>query len=82
MSTVYNYKGSIVNLLFSAIENNPELTFGQVLHSIISKNALKKNYLEATDEEIYTSTENFVKFKETYDEPMSDEEFNNWVNNK
>jgi len=74
-----NYKGSISNLIFAAIENKPQLKMGEILYSFLSKGKLKKHYLEATDEEIYTSLEDFLSEKEEVDEPLDEQEFYQWT---
>lgn len=75
-----NYRGSIISLIREAVEKYPEMSVAEVLYSAINKNAIKKHYVEATDEEIYTSFEKLVRKEKETEEQMSEEEFNQWVN--
>jgi len=77
-----NYKGSIVNQVFAAIEKKPNLTIGELLYSFLNKKRLGKNFVEATDEEIYTSLENFLYEQEDEDEPYDEVSFEFWVAQK
>jgi len=73
---VVNIKGSILNQIFAAVEKNPKLTMGELIH--LALKPLKKHYAEASDEEIYASFEKFAKLKEEDDEPMNEKDFENW----
>jgi len=72
-----NCKGSIVDKLYDAIEKNPDMTVGEILHSIQVE--LKKRFIHSTDSEIYTAFETFVNLEEEADEPMEEQEFFFWV---
>lgn len=74
-----NYKGSIINLLFAAIEKKQENTVGEILYSFLNKNSLKKHYVQATDEELYTCLESYLYEPEEEDEPLDEQAFNFWV---
>lgn len=74
-----NYRGSIVSLIFKALEAYPEMSVGEVLYTILNRKALKKNVVEATDEDIYTAIEKILAAKEESDEPMTEEEFKGWI---
>jgi hypothetical protein len=80
MSSQFNIKGSILTMLFTALENNPSMSVGEVLYSVTNKKSLKgKRLIEASDNEIYTAVEAFVKFNDEADEPYDDNAFIFWV---
>jgi len=57
-----NYKGAILQKLDEAVEKNPNMSFGEVLFQFLHKPQLKgKHYFYATNEEIYTSIEEYCK---------------------
>ena len=66
-----NFKGAIINQLFTAVERNPEMTMGEIFHSFLRKGFLGKNMLEATDEEVYTALEKFANTDDS-DTPYDD----------
>jgi len=73
-----NYKGSIINFLFTAAREKPTLTMGEILYSFLNKKSLGKHFLEADDEEIYTSLEHFVLNSDDEDEPFDEQGFDFW----
>lgn len=73
-----NYKGSIVSKIYNAVEQHPEMTMGEILYSFLYKKALNKNFVEATDEEIYNSLEKWLKTAEEDDEPFDEQGWNFW----
>lgn len=77
-----NYKGAIIQKLEQIIEDNPTLSFGEILLYITHHTTLGKEFHKATDSELYSSIENFAKNGVESDEALSQEEFNEWVNNK
>lgn len=74
----YSITGSIVNQLFAAIQKNPEMTMGEIFHSFLNKKILGKNFVEASNNEIYTAIEKFNQ-EDTTDEPYDEQGFNFWV---
>lgn len=81
MST--NYKGSIISKLFTAAENNPEMTMGEILYSFLHKDNLNgKHFFHASDIEIYNAIEEFTKLGAEQDEPLDEAGFLFWVNDK
>lgn len=72
----YNYKGSIVNQLYAAIEKNPEKTIGEILYGFLNKQTLGKHFFEAEDKEIFTSLEKYINETEEEDEPFDDNGWN------
>jgi hypothetical protein len=78
-----NYKGSIISKLFTAVENNPEMTMGEILYSFLHKENLKgQHFFYATDLEIYNAVESFTKIGAEVEEPLSTNEFEFWVEGK
>ena len=78
-----NYKGNIISKLYTAMEKNPTMSFGEILHSFTHKNNFGgQHFFYQTDEDIYTSLEKFTKIKEEEDEPLSSNEFEFWVEGK
>jgi hypothetical protein len=78
-----NYKGAFLNELDTAIEMNPEMSIGNLLYSILNKQNLKGvHYFYASDEEIVTGLENFVKLGVDDDETISTNDYIVWANNK
>lgn len=54
-----NYKGAILNELYGLIEEFPEYTMGQILHSITRPSMINgKSLYEVSDQEIYNAIEN------------------------
>ncbi len=81
MST--NYKGSIVSKLFTAIENNPDMTMGEILYSFLHKDNLKgQHFFYASDVEIYNALEEFTKIGVESEEPLPTNEFEFWIAGK
>lgn len=81
MST--NYKGSIISKLYTAIENNPDMTMGEILYSFLHKDNLKgQHFFYAKDIEIYNALEEFTKIGVETEEPLSTNEFEFWVEGK
>jgi hypothetical protein len=81
MST--NYKGSIVSKLFAAVENNPDMSMGEILYSFLHKDNLRgQHFFYASDIEIYNSLEKFTKIGVENDEPLTSNEFEFWVEGK
>lgn len=77
------YKAAIITELFSMAENNPDCTMGEILYSFLRPKALNgKSLLLATDEDIYIAQEKVNSSKIKQEEPASQEEFNEWLNNK
>lgn len=73
-----NYKGAIINQLFTAVERNPDMTMGEIFHSFLRKSFLGKATVEATDEEIYTAVEAF-SHQSDEDEPYDEVGFDFFV---
>lgn len=81
MST--NYKGSIISKLYTAIENNPDMTMGEILYSFLHKDNLKgQHFFYAKDIEIYNALEEFTKIGVETEEPLPTNEFEFWVEGK
>jgi hypothetical protein len=81
MST--NYKGSIISKLFTAVENNPDMTIGEILYSFLHKENLKgQHFFYASDKDIYNSLEEFTKLGIEVEEPLATNEFEFWVEGK
>lgn len=81
MST--NYKGSIVSKLFTAVENNPEMTMGEILYSFLHKDNLKgQHFFYVSDKELYNSLEEFTKIGVDAEEPINSQEFEFWIKGK
>lgn len=72
------YLASIITGLFTMAENNPDCTFGELVHSFTRG----KNLVNLTDEEVYNAQEKIVNTKLKEDTQLTDEEFNSWVNTK
>ena len=78
-----NYRGSILSALYKAVEQNEEMTIGEILFSFLSKQNMQgKHFFYATDQEIYNAIERFNKFENEDDSPMNEVEFNLWISNK
>ena len=78
-----NYRGSILSALYKALEQNEEMTVGEILFSFLSKeNMYGNHYFYASDQEIYNALERFNKFGLDEDEPMNEIEFNLWISQK
>jgi hypothetical protein len=81
MST--NYKGSIISKLFTAVENNPDMTMGEILYSFLHKENLGgKHFFYAEDKEIYNALEDFTKIGIETEEPLAINEFEFWIEGK
>lgn len=72
------YKSAIISELFSICEEYPELTMGQILHSIRPKNLNGKTLVESNDEEVYIALEK-ARVELSEDEPFNEDEFKEWV---
>lgn len=72
------YKSAIISELFSICEEYPELTMGQILHSIRPKNLNGKTLVESNDEEVYIALEK-ARIELSEDEPFNEDEFKEWV---
>lgn len=59
-------------------ENNPDCTFGELVYSFTRG----KHILETTDEEMFNQQDKVVNTKLKEDTEVTEEEFNNWVNQK
>lgn len=78
-----NYKGNFINQLYKAIEENPDLTIGEILFSFLREPALGKHYFYSTDEDIYNSLIKLNKKpKEDEDVPLKEKDFIFWVGKK
>jgi hypothetical protein len=75
--SVINFTGAFYTKLFTLFMQQNEFTIGEKLSLI--EIASKKGFREATDRELYEALEKLLKENLT-DEPMTDEEFNQWVN--
>ena len=75
------YKSSIISELFSICEEFPELTMGQILHTLRPKNLNGKNLFESSDEEIYIALEK-ARGEFSTEEPLEEKDFKNWVTQK
>lgn len=58
-----NYKASIVHEMYNLIEEYPDWTMGQILHSFTRKSVLGKSLFETTDEELYTAIEKIKEYE-------------------
>ena len=75
-----NYKGNFINQLYKAIEENPDLTIGEILFSFLREPALGKHYFYSTDEDIYNSLIKLNKKpKEDKDAPLDTQAFSFWI---
>jgi hypothetical protein len=78
-----NYRGSILSALYKALEQNEEMTTGEILYSFLRKENMQgKHFFYSSDQEIYNALERFNKIEEEEDEPMNEIEFNLWISNK
>lgn len=77
-----NYKGAIIQKLEEVIQDNPSMSFGEVLLNITHHTVLGKDYHKASDSEFYTVLEKLVKNGIDKEEPLAEADFNNWVNSK
>ena len=77
-----NIKGSFLTLLNIAMSKHPNMTVGEILYSITNKKSLGKNMVEASDDELYTALEHFVKTYDPDDEPMDENMFIFWVDQR
>ena len=83
MSIDIKYRASFFSQLHKAIEQNTELTLGEVMYSAFHKDNLKgKHFWHATDEEMVTALENFNKFGIEDEEPLNEQEFDFWLSQK
>lgn len=76
-----NYRGSIINKLYTAAEKKPNLSVAEIFYSFLNKKSLGKHFLEATDEELFTALENFIE-TEDEDEPFDEQGFEFWTAQK
>lgn len=75
-----NYKGNFINQLYKAIEQNPDLTLGELLFSFLRESRLKKHYFYVTDEEIYNSLEKLNKTPaEEKEEKVGEKDLVVWI---
>ncbi len=78
-----NYKGSIISKMFTAVENNPDMTMGEILYSFLHKENLdNKHFFYASDKEIYNALEEFTKIGVETEEPLPTNEFEFWIEGK
>lgn len=78
-----NYTGSFLLKLEEAFDKNPDMTIGEIMYSAFRGSNMKgKHFFYASDEEMYTALENFLKFEEDNDEPLSEQDFSFWVEQK
>lgn len=75
-----NYKGNFINQLYKAVQQNADLSIGEILFSFLREQRLGKHYFYSTDEEIYNSLEKFNKQpKEEQDEKIDEKDFVFWI---
>lgn len=75
------YAGQIYTDLAKYFSIADSFSIGEKLAQIEKES--KKKFINMTDEEIYTTLKYLVNTKEYYkDEPLTEEEFNKWVENK
>lgn len=79
----YGYRGNFIAVLNRLVIENDNLTIGEILREGLRKvNFEHGNYINATDESIYTIFENIKLVEDMQDEILSDEEFRFWVESK
>jgi len=78
-----NYKGSIFSQIERAITENPTMTVGEILYSVVRKQNTKgKHFFYMTDQEMYEALERFNTIQEDKDEPLNEQEFDFWIAQK
>lgn len=79
MAKDINYRGSFLQKMFTALEQNEDMTLGEIMYSFLHKDNLNgKHFWHGSDEEIYTALENFTKFGLEQDEPLDEQAFTFW----
>lgn len=74
-----NYRGVFITKLEEAIMLNPDKSLSYILMGFLNKKNLKGNhFFDCSDEEIYSSLEVFVSDMDK-DEPLTEEEFKQWI---
>ena len=77
---VVNYRMSFLSGIDKALEKNPNMRLGEVIYSMFRKQNLNGlHFFYADDSEIVAAIEKFNNFTEEVDEPMSQEDFLNWL---
>lgn len=83
MSININYRASFFSELHKAIEQNQNLSLGEILYSALHKDNLKGNHFwHASDESIVTAFEKFNKYGLEDEEPLNQQEFDFWIDQK
>ena len=78
-----NYKAANITKLRTALEQNPNMTFGEVVFSALHRENINgKHFFYASDVEIHNALERFCKFGIEQEEPLQENEFNFWVAQK
>lgn len=76
-----NYKGNIFTKLHEVFKKQDGLSVGGKLFSI--ERELGASFLYADDQSVYEAIEGYLKHPvDSYDEPMEDSEFDEWVASK
>lgn len=75
-----NYKGNFVKELYTFFKENPELTIGESLYSVLRKSNLRgEHFVYSSDETIYNSLELLNSKEKEEDEPMDEQQFGFWI---
>ena len=74
-----SYRGSLLLELQLLIENRPDYTVAEILHSFLRPRMLKKLLLECSDEDLFIAIERAKESFEEQDELPTDVEFQQWV---
>jgi hypothetical protein len=72
------YIGAFYKKMFTLLTKEDECTIGQKLTQL--EKISKKRLFDLSDKEIYDALERVIA-EDTTDTKLTDEEFNNWVNN-
>jgi hypothetical protein len=66
--------------LQKAIEENPDMRFGEILFSIQHPYNMTGSLFDIEDEDLYDACVRFNTITEEEDEKLTDEEFQEWIN--
>lgn len=72
-----NYLGHIGNLFFDVLSKKDGFSAGEKFTEI--EKISKKRFYNMTDQEIYQAMDEYIKLPLEVDEPMTDVEFEGWV---
>lgn len=72
-----NYLGAVANIFFDVLSKKDGFSAGEKFTAI--EKIAKKRFYNLTDQEIYQAMETYVAMPIEDDEPMTEVEFNGWV---